>query len=46
MKKSCEWPSGDNLMISYHDNEWGIPIHDDTRWFEHIVLDGAQAGLS
>jgi len=46
MKKSCEWPSGDSLMISYHDNEWGIPIHDDTRWFEHIVLDGAQAGLS
>ncbi len=46
MKKSCEWPSGDSMMISYHDNEWGIPIHDDTRWFEHILLDGAQAGLS
>ncbi len=46
MKKSCEWPSGDDLMISYHDNEWGMPIHDDIRWFEHIVLDGAQAGLS
>jgi DNA-3-methyladenine glycosylase I len=46
MRKSCEWPSGDDLMIIYHDNEWGIPIHDDIRWFEHIVLDGAQAGLS
>ena len=46
MKKSCEWPSGDPLMISYHDNEWGVPVHDDIRWFEHIVLDGAQAGLS
>lgn len=45
-EKSCEWPSGDALMIRYHDNEWGIPVHDDIRWFEHIVLDGAQAGLS
>jgi len=33
-------------MISYHDNEWGVPVHDDNRWFEAIVLDGAQAGLS
>ncbi|MDZ7635219.1 MAG: DNA-3-methyladenine glycosylase I [Bacteroidales bacterium] len=46
MKKSCEWPSGDALMISYHDSEWGMPVHDDIKWFEHIVLDGAQAGLS
>ena len=46
MRKSCEWPSGDSLMITYHDSEWGIPIHDDISWFEHIVLDGAQAGLS
>jgi DNA-3-methyladenine glycosylase I len=46
MIKRCEWPSGDPLMISYHDNEWGIPVHDDIRWFETIVLDGAQAGLS
>ena len=43
---TCSWPSGDPLMISYHDNEWGIPVHDDNKWFEHIVLDGAQAGLS
>ena len=46
MRKSCEWPSGDILMIKYHDNEWGTPVHDDNLWFEHIVLDGAQAGLS
>ena len=43
---SCSWPSGDPLMIRYHDTEWGIPVHDDKKWFEHIVLDGAQAGLS
>jgi DNA-3-methyladenine glycosylase I len=46
MRKSCGWTSDDALMISYHDNEWGIPVHDDMKWFEHIVLDGAQAGLS
>jgi len=46
MSKSCEWPSGDRLMTEYHDNEWGIPVHDDIRWYEHIILDGAQAGLS
>ncbi len=46
MSKSCEWPSGDPLMTEYHDNEWGITVHDDIRWFEHIILDGAQAGLS
>lgn len=33
-------------MIQYHDEEWGVPIHDDRHWFEKIVLDGAQAGLS
>jgi DNA-3-methyladenine glycosylase I len=33
-------------MITYHDTEWGVPVHDDRKWFEHIVLDGAQAGLS
>ena len=46
IRNSCEWPSGDALMIEYHDKEWGIPVHDDIRWFEHIILDGAQAGLS
>jgi DNA-3-methyladenine glycosylase I len=43
---SCSWPSDDALMIEYHDHEWGVPVHDDKLWYEHIVLDGAQAGLS
>jgi len=43
---TCSWPSGDPLMISYHDNEWGVPVHDDNKWYEHIIFDGAQAGLS
>ena len=46
MNNTCSWPSGDPLMIIYHDTEWGVPVHDDMKWFEHIVLDGAQAGLS
>ena len=33
-------------MLAYHDCEWGVPVHDDRLWFEHIILDGAQAGLS
>jgi DNA-3-methyladenine glycosylase I len=33
-------------MTEYHDTEWGLPVHDDFKWFEHIILDGAQAGLS
>jgi DNA-3-methyladenine glycosylase I len=36
----------DPLMLEYHDGEWGVPVHEDRLWFEHIVLDGAQAGLS
>lgn len=42
----CEWGSGDPLMQKYHDEEWGVPKHDDRRLFEDLVLDGAQAGLS
>jgi DNA-3-methyladenine glycosylase I len=42
----CEWAAGDDLLMEYHDNEWGVPVHDDRRLFEYIVLDGAQAGLS
>jgi len=41
----CHWPKND-LAIRYHDEEWGVPVHDDRKWFEFIVLDGAQAGLS
>jgi DNA-3-methyladenine glycosylase I len=42
----CPWPSNDPLMIAYHDDEWGIPLHDDLRLFEFMVLDCFQAGLS
>lgn len=43
--KRCEWAKSD-LAIVYHDQEWGVPLHDDQRWFEFLVLDAAQAGLS
>jgi DNA-3-methyladenine glycosylase I len=42
----CAWASGDPLMMEYHDTEWGVPVHDDRRLFEFLVLEGAQAGLS
>ena len=46
MSKRCSWCGEDPLYIEYHDHEWGVPVHDDTRLFEMIVLEGAQAGLS
>lgn len=45
MKGRCGWV-GSDLMIVYHDEEWGVPLHDDRRLFEFLLLDGAQAGLS
>jgi DNA-3-methyladenine glycosylase I len=42
----CGWGEGDPLMLEYHDREWGVPVHDDRRLFEFLVLEGAQAGLS
>ena len=42
----CAWPGSDEIMIRYHDEEWGVPVHDDLIWFEFIVLDAFQAGLS
>lgn len=45
-KKRCPWPGNDPQMIAYHDTEWGTPVHDDRKWFEFIVLDAFQAGLS
>jgi len=42
----CAWPGNDELMILYHDQEWGVPVHDDRKHYEFLVLDGAQAGLS
>lgn len=44
--KRCNWPNNDPLMIAYHDTEWGVPVHDDRKHFEFIVLDAFQAGLS
>ena len=44
--QTCPWPSNNKLMIDYHDTEWGIPLHDDQKLFEFIVLDTFQAGLS
>ncbi len=41
----CPWARNE-LAIDYHDNEWGVPLHDERRWFEFVVLEGAQAGLS
>jgi DNA-3-methyladenine glycosylase I len=43
---SCQWPTNDPLMIKYHDEEWGVPLHDDEKIFEFLVLDAFQAGLS
>ncbi|MGD2270989.1 MAG: DNA-3-methyladenine glycosylase I [Desulfobacterales bacterium] len=46
MKIRCEWAKADPLSTIYHDTEWGVPQHDDRALFEHLVLDGLQAGLS
>lgn len=45
MPKRCSWATTP-LSIAYHDEEWGVPVHDDTRLFEFLILEGAQAGLS
>jgi len=45
-RKRCEWTGKDPLMVAYHDKEWGVPVHNDTKLFEFLVLEGAQAGLS
>jgi DNA-3-methyladenine glycosylase I len=42
----CEWSTTEPLHIRYHDEEWGVPLHDDQKLFEFLVLEGAQAGLS
>jgi DNA-3-methyladenine glycosylase I len=46
MKKRCPWCEINELEAAYHDQEWGVPVHDDRRWFEFLILEGAQAGLS
>ncbi len=45
-KVRCSWGPGNPLMIRYHDEEWGVPVHDDRTTFEFLCLEGAQAGLS
>ena len=45
-KTRCDWGTTSPLYIDYHDNEWGVPIHDDRTLFEFLILEGAQAGLS
>ncbi len=44
--KRCEWCGTDPLYVAYHDQEWGVPVRDDRRLFEFLILEGAQAGLS
>lgn len=44
--KRCDWVTADPEYINYHDTEWGVPLHDDRKLFEMVLLEGAQAGLS
>ena len=45
-KQRCAWPGENELMIQYHDKEWGVPLHEDKKLFEFLILDAFQAGLS
>jgi len=45
-KPRCPWPNDDKLYQEYHDKEWGVPVHDDKKLFEFLLLEGFQAGLS
>lgn len=45
-KSRCRWPGEDPLYLKYHDSEWGVPVYDDKKLFEFLILEGAQAGLS
>lgn len=46
LKTRCPWPADDKLMIKYHDKEWGVPLQNDKKLFEFLILEGFQAGLS
>ncbi len=46
MKARCSWAGTAPISIAYHDSEWGVPLHDDRKLFELLILEGAQAGLS
>ena len=45
-KPRCAWMGDDEVMLRYHDEEWGVPVHEDKKWFEFLLLDAFQAGLS
>jgi DNA-3-methyladenine glycosylase I len=45
-RRRCTWCAGNELQTAYHDREWGVPVHDDRKLFEFLILEGAQAGLS
>lgn len=45
-KHRCEWVGSEQIYIDYHDQEWGVPVYDDQKLFEFLILEGAQAGLS
>jgi DNA-3-methyladenine glycosylase I len=45
-KPTCAWPTNDPLLMKYHNKEWGVPVHNDRKLFEFLVLEGFQAGLS
>ena len=46
VKRTCDWPGVNPLMVHYHDREWGVPLHNDQKLFEFMILDAFQAGLS
>jgi DNA-3-methyladenine glycosylase I len=46
LKTRCRWVADDELYRKYHDEEWGVPAHDDRKLFELLILEGVQAGLS
>lgn len=46
MQSRCEWADKSEIMAKYHDEEWGVPLHDDQKLFEFLILEGMQAGLS
>ncbi len=46
MKSRCSWSAIDPFYMEYYDREWGVPLHDDRRLYEFLILEGAQAGLN
>lgn len=46
IRTTCQWPTDDPLIVKYHDKEWGVPVHNDRKLFEFLLLEGFQAGLS